>query len=179
MPPAKDQAKVSLPSPQRKISHVFTTMPRFSGSYQRTSIKHRLLLAIIYIATLTAATIFPWTLGDPQMAGIPYHIINSKIIDSEITMQPAATVWLSEDKERLLETVLHQLPVHGPEPAIAHTIWRPRDCSPKVETTPRPYGIMPTKQYPCTHQAGIHSTEAATEPLQDLTQSPVQRLSSS
>ena len=74
-------------------------MLRFSGSYQRTSNKHRLLLAIIYIATLTAARTFPWTLGDPQMARIPYQIIKSEIIDSEITMQPAATVWLSEDKE--------------------------------------------------------------------------------
>jgi len=59
MPPANDQAKVSLPSPQREIYTVFTAMPRFSGSYQRTSIKHRLLLAMIYIATLTAAMTFP------------------------------------------------------------------------------------------------------------------------
>jgi hypothetical protein len=74
MPPAKDQTKVTLPSPQREISSVFTTMPRFNSSYQRTSNKHRLLLAIIYIATLTAARNFPWTPGDPLMAEIPYQI---------------------------------------------------------------------------------------------------------
>jgi len=59
MPPAKDMAEVPLPSPQREISPVFTTMPRFSGSYQRTSSKYRRLLAIIHIATFTAARTFP------------------------------------------------------------------------------------------------------------------------
>jgi len=34
---------------------------------------------------------------------------------------------------------------------------------------------MPNKQYPYMYQAVIHLTEATTEPLQDLTQSPVQR----
>ncbi len=99
MPPAKDKAKLPLPTPQRKISPVFTTMPRFSGSYQRTSTKHRLLLAMIYIATLTAARTFPWTACDPQMVGIPYHNTILEINVSETTMQPDATVWLSKDKE--------------------------------------------------------------------------------
>ncbi len=100
MPPAKDQAKVPLPTPQREMSHVFTTMPRFSGNYQRTSIKHRLLLAMIYIATLTAARTFLWTTCDPQLTGISYHITISEINVSKITMQPAAMAWLSEDRER-------------------------------------------------------------------------------
>ena len=55
-----------------------------------------------------------------------------------------------------------------PEPAIANTIWRPRDCIPQVETKRRHYGIMPNTQYSCMHHAEIHLTE-------DQAQSPVQR----
>ena len=78
----------------------------------------------------------------------PNHsdITISEINISETTKQPVATVRLSEDKERQLITAIHRLPVlpvHSPEPAVAHTTWRPRDCIPKVEIHLRPYGIMP------------------------------------
>ncbi len=124
-------------------------------------------LAIIYIATLTAARTFPWTPGDPQLAGIPCQITISEITDSEITMHPGATVWLSEDKERLPETVLHQLPVHRPEPTVAYTIWWPRDCIPKVEIHLRPYGIMPHTHPTNRQQSATHRAEVTPELLQD------------
>jgi hypothetical protein len=126
---------VPLPSPQREISPLLTTMPRFNGIYQRTSNKHRWLLAIIHIATFTAAKTFPWTPCDPHLAVIPYHITISEIIVPEITMQPTATVWLSEDKGRQPTTVPHRLHVHTPEPAVDRTIWRPRDCIPRLKYT--------------------------------------------
>ena len=146
-----------------------------SGNYQRTRSKHRLLLSMIYISTLTAARTFPWTPSDPQLAGIPYHITTSEFIISETTMQPAATVWLSEDKERRSDTVPHRLPVHKPEPAVARTTWRPRDCIPKVEIHPRPYGIMPHSHPTNRHQAATQWTKVTPELLHDRLQSPVRR----
>jgi hypothetical protein len=58
MPPAKDQAIEPLPSPHRKRFPVFTPMPTFSGSYQRTSSTQQLLHVITNIATIIAV----WTI---------------------------------------------------------------------------------------------------------------------
>ena len=82
-------------------------------------------------------------------------------------MQPDATVWLSEDKERQPETVLHRLPVNMPESAVSHTIWQPRDCIAKVEIHLRPYGIMPHTHPTNRHHLATQWAQGTPELLQD------------
>ena len=90
-------------------------------------------------------------------------------------MQPAATVWLSEDKERQSYTVLHQSPAHSPAPAVARTIWRPSDCFPQFEKNRRPYGKMP-RSHPTNRQQGdTQRTEVTPQLLHDRLKSPVRR----
>ena len=90
-------------------------------------------------------------------------------------MHPAATVWLSEDKARQPATVPHRLHVHRPEPAVARTIWRPRDCIPKAEIHLRPYGTKPHNHPTNRQQAATQWAKATSELLQDRQQSPVRR----
>ena len=51
MPPAKDQTRVPLSTPQREISRVFTLMPILSGYIKRTGGRQLLLLILTNIAT--------------------------------------------------------------------------------------------------------------------------------
>jgi len=90
-------------------------------------------------------------------------------------MQSASPVWQREDTKRHRPSTQHRFPVHSPEPAITHTIWRPRDCIPQVEIKRRPYGIMPHRNFVSLHQAAIKLTKATPELLQDRLQPPVQR----
>ena len=135
MPPAKDQARAPLPTPQREISPVFTLMPILSGYLKRTSGRLMLLLVMTNIATFIAALTFPRTRSDAKPLGIHNYASPSDANNHFNTLQPAATVWSRADKERQPRTVPHRLPFHKPDLAVVDTAWRPRDCIPQVENT--------------------------------------------
>jgi flagellar biosynthesis regulator FlaF len=158
---------------------VLTTMPTFSGNHQRTSSIQQLLHVLTHIATTIAVWAILWMRRDAHLARFHCESTQSSTKHAITALQFAATVWLRAVEDCHRQTAQHRSPVHMPESATSHTIWRPRDCIPKVKTTSRPYGIMQNTQYSCMHQAEIHLTEATPEPLQDQTQSPVQRPPSS
>jgi hypothetical protein len=66
MPPAKDQTRVPLSTPQREISRVFTLMPILSGYIKRTGGRQLLLLVLTNIATFTVAWTFLRTRSDAK-----------------------------------------------------------------------------------------------------------------
>jgi hypothetical protein len=134
---------------------------------------------INYIAAIIAVWTILWTRRDAHSARFYCGSTHTSTKHTMSSLQFASTIWLRAVVDSQHQTAQHRLPVQRQEPAIAHhTICRTRDCIPQVETTPRPYGILPKKQYSCLHRAEIHLTEATPEPLQDLTQSPVQRITS-
>ena len=147
MPPAKDHAKAPLPPTQREITHVHTTMPTFSGSHQRTSSIHQLLHVLTHIATIIAVWAILWTRRDAHLARFHCGSTQSSTKHAITSLQFAATIWLRAVEDCHRQTSQHRSPEHTPESATAHTIWRPRNCIPQVETAPRPYGIMQNTQY--------------------------------
>ena len=169
MPPAKDHAKAPLPSTQREITPVLTTMPTFSGSHQQTSTIEQTMHVLTHTATIIAVGAILWTRRDTHSARFQCGSTQSSTQHAITSLHFAATIRLRAVEDCRRQTARYRSPVHMPEPATTHTIWRPCDCIPHVEATPRPYGIMPNKQYSCMHQAEIHLTKATPEPLQHQT----------
>jgi hypothetical protein len=174
MPPAKDQARAPLPTPQREISPVFTLMPTFSGYLKRTSGRQLLLLVMTNIATFTAAWTFPRTRSDAKPSGIHKYASLSDANKHLNTLQPDATIWSRADKERQPGNVPHRLPFHKPDLAVVDTTWRPRDCIPQVEKHLRSLGSMPL-HFTNPQKTDIRRTTTTTELMRNCLQYPVQR----